>query len=65
MLHQLNPTLPVICNKGTGQAHFVIDYGIEHHLMWVIVSDKDGGIWTISNPDVKVQYNFTIGRNSK
>lgn len=65
MILQLSPTLPVWTDKGTGQAHFLIDYGIEHHLMWVIVMDADGAIWTIENPKVKVQFNPTIGRIAK
>lgn len=62
MILQLNPPLPMFTEKGTGLAHFMIDYGIEHHLMWVIVMDVDGSIWTVENPKVRMQFNQTIGR---
>ena len=37
---QLNPTLPVtVEGKGKGYAFAVIDYGQEHHLIWVVALD--------------------------
>ena len=38
MITQLNPPLPLRTSKGDGLAHFVIDYGPESHLMWVVLN---------------------------
>ena len=39
---QLNPPLPLETSKGPGWAHFVIDYGQEFALLWVVFMDADG-----------------------
>ena len=36
MITQLNPPLPLETSKGPGLAHFVIDYGAEADLLWVV-----------------------------
>ena len=61
MILQLNPTLPVTTPLGKALAHFLIDYGEEHHLMWVCVQET-GEIWTWENPKVRVQPNPSFGR---
>lgn len=63
MIIQLNPTLPLLTVKGPALAHFLIDYGEEHHLYWVCIMDDSGEIWTFSNKDVRGQTNFTFNRN--
>jgi hypothetical protein len=62
MILQINPPLPVWCEKGKGYAHFVIDYGIEENLHWVIFLDTNGECWTLPNPQVRMQSNITLGR---
>lgn len=59
---QLDPPIPISCPKGDGLAMFIIDYGIEHSLMWVIGIDNTREIWTFPNEKVKLQKNITIGR---
>ncbi len=60
---QLNPTLPMtVEGKGSGYAVAVIDYGPEHHLIWVVAMDETGEIWSASNPQVRMQGNWTMGR---
>lgn len=59
---QLNPPIPLQTPKGSGVAWFLIDYGLEHNLMWVVVIDTTGEIWTFQNPDVRAQKNITQGR---
>jgi hypothetical protein len=59
---QLNPTLPMDTPKGSGRAHFVIDAGQEHHVVWGVVIDATGEVWWFEHPDVRVQANPTIGR---
>jgi hypothetical protein len=43
-------------------AHFVIDYGPEADLMWVVFMDKDGACWSVPNPEVRMQFNWSLGR---
>lgn len=62
MLTQLNPPLPMDTSKGPGLAHFVIDYGIESHLFWVVFMDADGACWTIPNPEIRMQMNWSLPR---
>jgi hypothetical protein len=62
MFTQLNPPLPVDTSKGRGFAFAVIDYGLEHHLLWVVALDDGGAIWCAPNPDVCVQPNWSAGR---
>ena len=62
MITQLNPPLPLKTAKGDGLAHFVIDYGPESHLMWVVFMDTDGACWTVPNPEVRMSANWTLGR---
>jgi len=60
---QLNPTLPMtVEGRGSGYALAVIDYGPEHHLIWVIALDETGEIWSAPNPQVRMQSNWTMGR---
>jgi hypothetical protein len=59
---QLDPPLPMTCPKGNGVCHFLIDYGIEENLYWVIMIDDSGEIWVFDNTKVRMQKNITIGR---
>jgi len=65
MLTQLNPPLPVETPKGKAVAHFIIDYGPEHDLMWVTFVDATGECWTWPNPKIRAQKNITMGRRSE
>lgn len=62
MITQLNPPIPMSTPKGEGQAAFLIDYGIEHDLYWVVFIDDSRECWTFSNRDIRLQPNLTIGR---
>lgn len=62
MLVQLNPPLPLETSKGSGWAHFVIDYGPEAALLWVVFLDADGACWTVPNAEVRMCTNWTLGR---
>jgi hypothetical protein len=62
---QLDPPMPVhALEKGKGLAFAVIDYGPEHHLIWVTAIDETGEIWCAPNPKVRLQANWTMGRPS-
>ena len=62
VLTQLNPPLPLETSKGPGWAHFVIDYGPESALLWVVFMDADGACWTVPNFEVRMSHNWTMGR---
>jgi hypothetical protein len=54
--------------RGPALAHFLIDYGPEHHLQWVVALDGPGitgdvgECWQFENPHVRFQTNYTMGR---
>jgi len=60
MIIQLDPTIPMITPKGLAKAHFLIDYGQEHHLLWVCFTDATGECWTWANPQVKLPPNVSM-----
>lgn len=62
MILQLNPPLPLITPRGNALAHFLIDYGIEHHIHWICFQDETGECWTWNNTEIRAQKNFTYGR---
>lgn len=62
MITQLNPPLPLETPKGSGLAHFVIDYGPESDLLWVVFMDADGACWSVPNPEVRMNFNWSMGR---
>jgi len=62
MILQLNPPFPLTTPKGNALAHFIIDYGCEHNLMWVCFIDETGECWTYPNFLIRAQKNITMGR---
>ena len=63
MFTQLNPPLPVhVIDRGAGLAFAVIDYGMEHNLIWVTAIDATGEIWCAPNPKVRLSENWTADR---
>lgn len=62
LLIQLNPPLWLETVKGPGLAHFMIDYGIESSLYWVVFTDK-GEVWRVPNEDVKACKNYSAYRD--
>jgi len=62
---QLNPTIPLRSDKASGECIAVIDYSIEHDLMWIIIDDTTGQVWTVPNKDVRAYANYSAGRNLK
>lgn len=59
---RIDPPLPLETPKGRGMAHFVIDYGTEYHLLWVVFVDATGECWSLPNPEVRMGQNWTMGR---
>lgn len=60
---QLNPTIPIrrISDGMLGYAFVLIDYSQEHDLLFVCAMDN-GEIWTLSNRDIRMQENISLGR---
>jgi hypothetical protein len=63
--YQLTPTIPLRSPKASGEAVAVIDMSLEHDLMWVIIDDTTGQVWTVPNKDVRAFNNYSAGRNLK
>lgn len=59
---QLSPPLHVETSKGPGWAHFVRDYGTEASVVWGVALDASGDVWWVPNPEVKLSWNWTMGR---
>ena len=62
MFTQLNPSIPLDTPKGAGYALAVIDYGLEHSLLWVVALNDTGEIWCVPNSEVRMQENWSAGR---
>ena len=62
MILQLNPVIEVDTPKGRGHAEFLLDYGPEADLLWVVVMRDTGEIWTLRNADLRATANVSIGR---
>ena len=60
MILQLDPPVWLRTPKGVGLCHFIIDYGAEHDLMWVVADDATGQIWTWPNPKVRMIANQSL-----
>lgn len=61
-LTQLNPPIPLNTPKGEGLAVAVIDYSIDYDLLWVVIVNATGEIWTYKNSEVRGVKNITAGR---
>jgi len=65
VITQLNPPIPMRTPLGKGMAQMVIDYGVEHDLLWVVFQNDTGECWCWRNQDIRAQNNITIGRDIK
>jgi len=63
MITRIDPPMPIMTPKGRGLAHFLIDYGPEHDLMWVCFLEDTGECWTWENAHIRARVNQTLGRN--
>lgn len=64
MITRIDPPMPIMTPKGRALAHFLIDYGPEHDLMWVCFQDDTGESWTWENAQIRARVNQTLGRNN-
>lgn len=63
MVLQLNPMIPIlrVSDNMKGFAFILIDYSQEHNLLFTCAMD-DGEIWTLSNLEIRMQENISLGR---
>ena len=64
MITRIDPPLPIVTPKGKALAHFLIDYGIEHDLIWVCFQNDTGECWSWKNKDIRAAENITMGRTN-
>src|SRR5262245_43262143 len=60
MISQIEPPLPLRTTRGGGLALFLIDYGLEHNLVWVVMLDESGELWCLDNTEVRGYANATF-----
>ena len=60
MIIQLDPTIPLETPKGSAKAHFLIDYGQEHNLLWVCFQNDTGECWAWPNSQVRLEENISM-----
>lgn len=63
MIQRISPPIALISPKGKCWAHFIIDYGLDHDLLFVCFQDNTGECWTWRNQEIRIANNSTIGRN--
>ena len=62
MIVRIDPPLPLVSPKGKSMAHFLIDMGLDHNLLWVCFQDETGECWTWSNEKIRLQPNLSANR---
>ncbi len=63
MIVQLTSPLPLTTPRGPAWCYFLIDYGIDHHLMFVCFLTATGECWTFPGPTCRLEKNITSGMN--
>ena len=62
MIVQLNPPLAFDTPKGPGLAVLVIDYGVDMDLLFTVIIDETGEVWTYRSNLLRGVKNITQGR---
>lgn len=62
---QLDPTIPLDSPRGPCFAHFLIDMGQEHNLLFVCFINKTGECWTFEARHIRMARNETMGIRSE
>jgi hypothetical protein len=62
---RLDPPIPITTPKGEGLAHFLIDYGVAHNLIWTVFITETGECWSFQNTEIRAIKNITMGRSLK
>ena len=58
---RLLPPIPLDTPRGPADAHLLIDYSTEHHLMWVCFVRETGECWTFPNSQIRLERNLSMG----
>lgn len=59
---ELKKPLHLQTPSGPGWCYFVIDYGPETSLIWVVFLDHSGECLSVPNPEIRLSWNWTMGR---
>jgi len=62
---RIDPPIWLDTPKGCGLAHFVIDYGVELSLHWVVAIHDTGEVWCFTNEDIRFCKNYTLNRRTE
>jgi len=65
MITQLSPPIELETPKGLGLCYFLIDYGMDSDLYWVVFIHDTGECWTFPNPQIRATKNISLGRLTK
>lgn len=58
---QLNPPIPLDTPQGRADAHVLLDWGSESHILFVCFVRETGECWTFRAKDVRLEKNVTMG----
>lgn len=58
---RIDPPLPLETPKGLAMAYFLLDYGIDHDLLWVCFINSTRECWTFANPQIRAVSNLSLG----
>lgn len=61
VIERISPSIELDTPKGRAYAHFLIDYGETHNLVWVCFIRNTGECWSFRNPDVCLASCETMG----
>ena len=62
---QLDQPLPFSTPKGPAWAHFLLDYGTEHDILWGCFICDSGQCWWVANRDIRLAENWSLGIKSE
>ena len=65
MIHQMKPSIMVETPLGTGQALFIIDYGMHQNTCWVVALENNGIVKHFDCNDIIISTNFTYHINQE
>ena len=58
---RIDPPIPLDTDKGYGLAHFLINYGAEQEIVWVVFLENRE-VWEIQNHNIRACKNYTMER---
>jgi len=59
---RLEPPIPLTTPKGKAFAYFLLDYSMDHNLLWICFLRDGGACWTFRNSQIRLEENETMGQ---